>query len=75
MKKRVDDMKKIIPSTPSPMPSPTADAPSPGNTPPLLNMDDNETIDMEICNEDSELSKQQGEKMITVKPVLKATSL
>jgi hypothetical protein len=64
MKKRVDDMKKIIPSTPSPMPSPTADAPSPGNTPPLLNMDDNETVDMEICNEDSEAAKQQGENII-----------
>ncbi|XP_060565021.1 regulation of nuclear pre-mRNA domain-containing protein 2-like isoform X2 [Ruditapes philippinarum] len=61
MKKRVDDMKKIIPSTPSPMPSPTADAPSPGNTPPLLNMDDNETVDMEICNEDSEAAKQQDQ--------------
>ncbi|XP_045216267.2 regulation of nuclear pre-mRNA domain-containing protein 2-like isoform X2 [Mercenaria mercenaria] len=61
MKKRVDDMKKIIPSTPSPVPSPTADAPSPGNTPPLLNMDDNETIDMEICNEDSEQAKSQDQ--------------
>lgn len=61
MKKRVDDMKKIIPSTPSPVPSPTADAPSPGNSPPLLNMDDNETVDMDLCNEDTEQTKEQGE--------------
>ena len=55
MKKRVDDMKKIIPTSPSPVPSPTADAPSPGNSPPHqgmeLNMDDNETVDMDICDE------------------------
>lgn len=58
MKKRVDDMKKIIPSTPSPVPSPTADAPSPGNSPTMLDMDDNETVDMEICNEDVDSAKQ-----------------
>lgn len=61
MKKRVDDMKKIIPTTPSPVPSPTADAPSPGNSPPLLNMDDNETVDMDLCIEDSEQPKPQDQ--------------
>ena len=58
MKKRVDDMKKIIPTTPSPVPSPPADAPSPGNSPPMLYMDDNEEVDMEICNEDTDIAKQ-----------------
>lgn len=58
MKKRVDDMKKIIPSTPSPVPSPTADAPSPGNSPSMLNMDDNETVDMDLCNDDTDAGKQ-----------------
>ncbi|KAL4227712.1 Regulation of nuclear pre-mRNA domain-containing protein 2 [Mactra antiquata] len=57
MKKRVDDMKKIIPATPSPVPSPSADAPSPGNSPPLLNMDDNETVDMDLCEDHPEHSK------------------
>lgn len=57
MKKRVDDMKKIIPATPSPVPSPTVDAPSPGNSPTLPDMDDNETVDMDLCNEDTEQSK------------------
>ncbi|XP_052793995.1 regulation of nuclear pre-mRNA domain-containing protein 2-like isoform X2 [Mya arenaria] len=55
MKNRVDDMKKIIPASPSPMPSPTVDAPSPGNTPPQegldLNIDDNETVDMDLCDD------------------------
>lgn len=62
MKKRVDDMKKIIPSTPSPMPSPTVDAPSPGNTPPLQDLDDNETIDMDLDMEDGDQSKH-GESL------------
>lgn len=57
MKKRVDDMKKIIPSTPSPVPSPTADAPSPGNSPTMLNMDDNETVDMDLCNDEADSGK------------------
>ena len=70
MKKRVDDMKKIIPATPSPVPSPSADAPSPGNSPVLPEMDDNDMVDMEICEEEQGESRKQkgitnGEWMIT----------
>lgn len=59
MKKKVDDRKKALPATPSPVPSPSADAPSPGNTPPLQDMDDNEQIDMEL-DEEQDTSKHNG---------------
>ena len=58
MKKRVDDMKKIIPTTPSPVPSPSADAPSPGNTPVLTEMDDNDMVDMELSEDEQDEARK-----------------
>lgn len=40
-------------SLPSPVPSPSYDAPSPGNTPPLEEIDNTEAVDMELDDDDN----------------------
>ncbi|KAJ8304572.1 hypothetical protein KUTeg_018155 [Tegillarca granosa] len=50
LKKKLDDLKE---SLPSPIPSPSSDAPSPGNTPPDAELEMNETVDMDLDDEDS----------------------
>ncbi|KAK3601074.1 hypothetical protein CHS0354_029301 [Potamilus streckersoni] len=54
VKKKADDLKKTLPSAPSPVPSPTVDAPSPGNTPPLETMDNTESVDMDLDDEEGD---------------------
>ena len=48
-------------SLPSPVPSPTPEAPSPGNTPPMLRetIDNTEAVDMDL-SEDEENAHHNG---------------
>lgn len=56
MNRKLDDLKKKLPAPPSPIPSPTLDAPSPGNTPPLEEMDNRDAVDMDL-DDDGEPTK------------------
>ena len=56
LRKRLEDHAKTLPEAPSPIPSPSMDAPSPGSTPPQNSLGDNtEAIDMEMSDEEDNL--------------------
>ncbi|XP_061193179.1 regulation of nuclear pre-mRNA domain-containing protein 2-like [Saccostrea echinata] len=50
LRKKLEDLMK---SLPSPVPSPSYDAPSPGNTPPLEEIDNTEAVDMDLDDDDN----------------------
>lgn len=50
LRKKLEELMK---SLPSPVPSPSYDAPSPGNTPPLEEIDNTEAVDMELDDDDN----------------------
>ena len=54
MKRKLDSVIEDLPNIPSPIPSPTIDVPSPGNTPPQEKnkLDITEAIDMELSEEE-----------------------
>ena len=52
LRKRLDDVKKTLPDPLSPIPSPTLDAPSPAESPVDENVDNVETVDMELSSSD-----------------------
>ena len=67
LRKKLIEYAKTLPDpvTASPVPSPSMDAPSPGNTPPEddLESDNRETVDMELSDEDGEAAITQGTGM------------
>jgi len=54
LRKRLDDVKKTLPDPLSPIPSPTLDAPSPAESPADENVDNVETVDMEMSSSDND---------------------
>ena len=53
LSKRLEEHKKTLSDPLSPVPSPTMDAPSPGNTPPSGPHEDNiDTVDMDVSDEE-----------------------
>lgn len=50
LRKKLEELMK---SLPSPVPSPSYDAPSPGNTPPQEEIDNTEAVDMELDDDDN----------------------
>ena len=59
LKRKLEEHMKTLPS---PVPSPTPEAPSPGNTPPMLRgiLDNTEAIDMDLSEEDDAPSQPNG---------------
>ena len=55
LRKKLDE---VIKSLPSPVPSPSYDAPSPGNTPPLDEIDNREAVDMDLDDDDGHNTTQ-----------------
>ncbi|XP_046350557.2 arginine-glutamic acid dipeptide repeats protein-like isoform X1 [Haliotis rufescens] len=69
MSKRVSDLKKSLPYTISPVPSPALDAPSPGQTP---REDDNtEAVDMDLSEDDAASAVGIHAHTTTTKSILK----
>lgn len=61
MKKKLDELKKTLPDPLSPVVSPDANAPSPGNTPPQDPMNDNREVeDMELSEVDENVGSIVG---------------
>ena len=52
MKRKLDSVIQDLPNAPSPIPSPTIDVPSPGNTPPYEQnkLDNTDAIDMDMSD-------------------------
>ena len=67
MKRKLDSVIQDLPTVPSPIPSPTIDVPSPGNTPPSEKnkLDKLDAIDMDLSEGEPTVNapKENGELM------------